>query len=175
MHPSIIFSAYNHLMQATGDAEKQATTVDEDEDEVQSAVTEVSDESRQCGVSLEMHPSIIFSPSNHLMQVTEDAEKQATTVDDLQNESPIVISKANGEIAEECSSNLRLRVKREADSGGGQIAPSAFPAAHHGHKSLSVYVSIFLLLILFIAFAGIWRSPKTVKLLRLHNGAIDDL
>ena len=29
-------------MQATGDAEKQASTVDEDEDEVQSAVTEVS-------------------------------------------------------------------------------------------------------------------------------------
>ena len=29
-------------MQATGDAEKQASTVDEDEDKVQSAVTEVS-------------------------------------------------------------------------------------------------------------------------------------
>jgi hypothetical protein len=29
-------------MQATGDAEKQASTDDEDEDEVQSAVTEVS-------------------------------------------------------------------------------------------------------------------------------------
>jgi hypothetical protein len=42
MHPSIIFCSYNHLMQATGDAEKQASTVDEDEDEVQSAVTEVS-------------------------------------------------------------------------------------------------------------------------------------
>ena len=122
-----------------------------------------------------MHPSIILSPYNHLMQVTGDAEKQATAADDLQNEIPIVISKANWEIAEESSSNLRLRVKREAGPGSGQIASSAFPAAHHGHKSLSVYVSIFLLLILFIAFAGIWRSPKTVKLLRLHNGAIDDL
>ena len=42
MHPSIVFNDYNHLMQATGDAEKQASTFNEDEDEVQSAVAEVS-------------------------------------------------------------------------------------------------------------------------------------
>uniref|UniRef100_A0A3N7HG32 NAC domain-containing protein n=1 Tax=Populus trichocarpa TaxID=3694 RepID=A0A3N7HG32_POPTR len=138
------------VTEATGDAEKQASTVDEDEDEVQSAVTEA----------------------------TGDAEKQASAVDDLQNESPLAISKTNKEIAEESSSNLRLRVKREADSGSGQIASPAFPAAppaHHGHKSLSIYVSIFLLLILFIAFAGMWRSLESVKLLWLQDGASDNL
>uniref|UniRef100_A0A3N7FSA7 NAC domain-containing protein n=1 Tax=Populus trichocarpa TaxID=3694 RepID=A0A3N7FSA7_POPTR len=138
------------VTEATGDAEKQASTDDEDEDEVQSAVTEA----------------------------TGDAEKQASAVDDLQNESPLAISKTNKEIAEESSSNLRLRVKREADSGSGQIASPAFPAAppaHHGHKSLSIYVSIFLLLILFIAFAGMWRSLESVKLLWLQDGASDNL
>jgi hypothetical protein len=112
------------------------------------------------------------------MQATGDAEKQASAVDDLQNESPLAISKTNKEIAEESSSNLRLRVKREADSASGQIASPAFPAAppaHHGHKSLSIYVSIFLLLILFIAFAGMWRSLESVKLLWLQDGASDNL
>ncbi|KAJ6293372.1 hypothetical protein OIU78_025363 [Salix suchowensis] len=158
--------------EATGDAEKQASTVDEDEDEVQSAVTEATGDAEKQATTVDEDEDEVQSA---VTEVTGDAEKQATTADDLQNEIPIVISKANWEIAEESSSNLRLRVKREAGPGSGQIASSAFPAAHHGHKSLSVYVSIFLLLILFIAFAGIWRSPKTVKLLRLHGGAIDDL
>ena len=109
------------------------------------------------------------------MQATGDAEKQASAVDDLQNESPLAISKTKREIAEESSSNLRLRVKREADSGSGQIASPAAPPAHHGHKSLSIYVSIFLLLILFIAFAGMWRSLKTVKFLWIQDGASDTL
>ncbi|XP_061984049.1 NAC domain-containing protein 14-like isoform X2 [Populus nigra] len=138
------------VTEATGDAEKQASTDDEDEDEVQSAVTEA----------------------------TGDAEKQASAVDDLQNESPLAISETNKEIAEESSSNLRLRVKREADSGSSQIASPAFPAAppaHHGHKSLSIYVSIFLLLILFIAFAGMWRSLESLKLLWIQDGAGDNL
>uniref|UniRef100_A0A6N2MS43 NAC domain-containing protein n=1 Tax=Salix viminalis TaxID=40686 RepID=A0A6N2MS43_SALVM len=157
-------------LQATGDAEKQASTVDEDEDEVQSAVTEATGDAKKQATTVDED-----EVQSAVTEVTGDAEKQATTADDLQNETPIVISKANWEIAEESSSNLRLRVKREAGPASGQIASSAFPAAHHGHKSLSVYVSIFLLLILFIAFAGIWRSPKTMKLLRLHGGAIDDL
>ncbi|XP_011004354.1 PREDICTED: uncharacterized protein LOC105110869 isoform X4 [Populus euphratica] len=140
------------VTEATGDAGKQASTVDEDEDEdeVQSAVTEA----------------------------TGDAEKQASAVDDLQNESTLAISKINKEITEESSSNLRLRVKREGDSGSRQIALPASPAAppaHHGHKSLSIYVSIFLLLILFIAFAGMWRSRKTVKFLWIQDGASDNL
>ncbi|KAG5235797.1 NAC family protein [Salix suchowensis] len=160
------------VTEATGDAEKQASTVDEDEDEVQSAVTEATGDAEKQATTVDEDEDEVQSA---VTEVTGDAEKQATTADDLQNEIPIVISKANWEIAEESSSNLRLRVKREAGPASGQIASSAFPAAHHGHKSLSVYVSIFLLLILFIAFAGIWRSPKTVKLLRLHGGAIDDL
>ncbi|KAH8494707.1 hypothetical protein H0E87_021197 [Populus deltoides] len=163
------------VTEATGDAEKQASTADEDEDEVQSAVTEATgDAEKQASTDDEDEDEV----QSAVTEATGDAEKQASAVDDLQNESTLAISKTNKEIAEESSSNLRLRVKREADSGSGQIASPAFPAAppaHHGHKSLSIYVSIFLLLILFIAFAGMWRSLEYVKLLWIQDGASDNL
>ncbi|KAI5605967.1 hypothetical protein BDE02_01G388600 [Populus trichocarpa] len=113
----------------------------EDEDEVQSSVTEA----------------------------TGDAEKQTPTADYLQKESPLPSSKTNREIAEESSSDLRLRAKREGESESSQIASSAYPAAP------PVYISIFLLLIAIVAFAGIWRSLMTVKFLWIQDGASDNL
>ncbi|CAK7357512.1 unnamed protein product [Dovyalis caffra] len=135
---------------SVGDCKAKDAAHLEDEDEVQSAVTEA----------------------------TGYAEKQPPTVDDLQKESPLPGSNSSREIAEESSSNLRLRMKKEGESESRQIASSAFPAAppaHHGHKSLSVYISVFILVIAFIAFTGIWRSLKTVKLLWIQNGASDNL
>ncbi|KAJ6776608.1 putative proteinC DOMAIN-CONTAINING PROTEIN 91 [Salix koriyanagi] len=112
----------------------------EDEDEVQSAVTEA----------------------------TGNTAKQTLVADYLQKESPLSSSKTSREIAEESSSNLRLRVKKEGESESSQIASSEFLAAppeHHRRKSLSVYISIFPLLISIAVLAGIWRSLTTVKLL----------
>ncbi|KAJ6752384.1 hypothetical protein OIU85_002784 [Salix viminalis] len=112
----------------------------EDEDEVQSAVTEA----------------------------TGNTAKQTLVADYLQKESPLSSSRTSREIAEESSSNLRLRVKKEGESESSQIASSEFPAAppeHHRRKSLSVYISIFPLLISIVVLAGIWRSLTTVKLL----------
>lgn len=106
---------------------------------------------------------------NYFLQATGDAEKQTPTADYLQKESPLPSSKTNREIAEESSSDLRLRAKKEGESESSQIASSAFPAAP------PVYISIFLLLIAIIAFAGIWRSLMTVKFLWIQDGASDNL
>ncbi|KAF9667086.1 hypothetical protein SADUNF_Sadunf16G0296400 [Salix dunnii] len=138
------------LSESVGDCKVKDAGYIEDEDEVQSAVTEA----------------------------TGDTAKQTLVADYLQKENPLSSSMTSWEIVEESSTNLRLRVKKEGESESSQIATSAFPVAppeNHGRKSLSVYISIFPLLISIIVLAGIWRSLTTVKLLWIQDGASDNL
>ncbi|KAJ9148181.1 hypothetical protein P3X46_030261 [Hevea brasiliensis] len=120
------FSTVSPGSRAERDASHQ-----EEEDEVQSAVTKARD--------AEHNP---------------DSDK-------LLMKSQLHISDKSIEIAEESSTNLRLRVKQGRKCGSGEIGGSAFPDAapvNHGHSSPSVYVvGVVLAFVLFIVLVGIWR------------------
>lgn len=98
------------------------------------------------------------------MQINEIAEQSHTYVraDGEDGESPALRGDKIKEIKEESSTNLRLRVKHDGESGNCKVEPSQFveaPSINRGQSLSLVYkLSILLVIIFFITFTGMWKS-----------------
>lgn len=105
------------------------------------------------------------------MQVNEATDHNPTP-DGQDSESQLLKFNKSGEITEEPSAKVRLRVKRDSEYGSSKIGPSVFPdaAAQRPRRSSSlVYlVSVMLVVISFTIFSGIWSYQK-ILMLRQEN------
>ncbi|KAJ0048558.1 hypothetical protein Pint_14929 [Pistacia integerrima] len=123
-----------------GNGEVKDVCHSKEEDEVQSAFTEVN-----------------------------KATDHDPTPDEQDRESQLLKFNKSREITEEPSAKVRLRVKRDSESGSSTTGPSVFPdgaAQHPGRSSSLIYlVSVMLVLIFFTFFSGIW-SRQNILMLR---------
>lgn len=107
-----------------------------EEDEVQSGVTKINETAEQS--------------HSYVRADGEDRESQVVKGDKIK------------EIKEESSTNLRLRVKHDGESGNCKVEPSEFveaPSSHPGRSLSLVYkLSILLVIIFLITFTGMWKS-----------------
>ncbi|XP_031274708.1 protein NTM1-like 9 isoform X2 [Pistacia vera] len=123
-----------------GNSEEKDVSHSKEEDEVQSAFTEVN-----------------------------KATDHDPTPDEQDRESQLLKFNKSREITEEPSAKVRLRVKRDSESGSSTTGPSVFPDGapqHPGRSSSLIYlVSVMLVVIFFTFFSGIW-SRQNILMLR---------
>ncbi|XWS38111.1 hypothetical protein CRYUN_Cryun19dG0102200 [Craigia yunnanensis] len=104
-----------------------------EEEEVQSALTEVTE---------------------------EEATGQTSSSDESENENQLLKFDGSGDIAEQSSTKLRQRVKQDGEHSS-QMGPSVHSKAaptHHRSSSLLILVfTVFIITILFVLVMGIWR------------------
>lgn len=91
------------------------------------------------------------------VQIDEPAEQSQTS----EGESQVLELDETKELRQELSTNLRLRGKRDGESGVHKTEPSVSRealSAPPGRRSSVFYkISSFLVIIFFIVLAGIWR------------------
>ncbi|KAJ8763774.1 hypothetical protein K2173_003556 [Erythroxylum novogranatense] len=99
--------------------------------------------------------------------------EEVSTYDEQHKKKPVDTINKCGEITAETFANLRLRARREdmlrstvdAESFSSKTELStkldSAPPANRGHSSSAVYIiSISVVLIVFVAFVGIWKTLK---------------
>ncbi|XP_007039299.2 PREDICTED: protein NTM1-like 9 [Theobroma cacao] len=100
-----------------------------------------------------------------LTEITEaEAAGQIPSSDESEKENQLLKFDGSGDIAEESCTKLRQRVKQDGEPCSSQIGPSVHSKvapAHHRSRSLSIVVfTVFLITILLALFMGIWRCLR---------------
>ncbi|XP_022737517.1 protein NTM1-like 9 isoform X2 [Durio zibethinus] len=97
-----------------------------------------------------------------LTEVTEaEATGQTSSSDESEKESQLLKSDSSEDVTNESCTKLRQRLKQDSEHRSSQMGPSGHSKAvsmHHHTSSLSVIVfTVFVVAILFALVVGIWR------------------